>query len=149
MKKILLLLCIIITFVNIEKVYAKTPEIDTCLVGTWSGSEKDDQVIGMQKSWIQYRYPDGKLVTTFTTTFLGTVDIETETGTWWTKNGKFYEKRDGTRKPDVYTYEVINYHRVIFRAFNLSTPFENENYQFMDTRVEEDKTTDTINITKK
>lgn len=142
MRKVALILFFIFSFSNIVKVYSRNPQIDTCLVGTWSGSEKDEQWEGVQKNWVQYRYLDGKLITKFTTTQFGIEDVFTETGKWWTKNGKFYEKRVGARKPDVYTYEIADKNHIIFRAVKLSTYFENKNYQFVDTRVEDDKTTE-------
>lgn len=142
MRKILLLLIIILTFTHVEKVYSKNPQIDTCLVGTWSGSEKDEQWEGVQKNWVQYRYPNGKLITKFTTTQFGVVDVFTETGKWWTKNNKFYERRDGAKKPDVYTYEIADKNHIIFRSVILPKKFKDKNYQFVDTRVEDDKTTE-------
>jgi hypothetical protein len=142
MRKVVLLVFFILTFINNEKVYSRNPQIDTCLVGTWSGSEKGEQWEGVQKNWVQYRYPDGKLITKFTTTQFGIVDVFTETGKWWTKNGKFYEKRVGARKPDVYTYEIADKNHIIFKSSNLPKKFKNKIYQFVDTRVEDDKTTE-------
>ena len=118
MRKILLLLIIILAFTHVEKVYSKNPQIDTCLVGTWSGSEKDEQWEGVQKNWVQYRYPNGKLITKFTITQFGIVDVSTETGKWWTKNSKFYERRDGAKKPDVYTYEIADKNHIILDQSN-------------------------------
>ena len=132
---------LIISFSYFGKVYSKNLQIDTCLVGTWSGSEKDEQVKDVQVNWIQYRYPNGKLVTKFTTTYLGEQSVSTETGKWWTENGKFYEKSDDAKKPDIYSYEVVDKDHIIFRAIKLAAEVENKNYQFVDTRVEDDKTT--------
>jgi len=95
----------------------------------------------VQVNWIQYRYPNGKLVTKFTTTYLGEQSVSTETGKWWTENGKFYEKSDDAKKPDIYSYEVVDKDHIIFRAIKLADEVENKNYQFVDTRVEDDKTT--------
>ena len=142
MRKFLLLSIIILTFTHVEKIYSKNPQIDTCLVGTWSGSEKDEQWEGVQKNWVQYRYPNGKLITKFTTTQFGIVNVSTETGKWWTKNSKFYERRVGAKKPDVYTYEIADKNHIIFRSVKLPKKFKDKNYQFVDTRVEDDKTTE-------
>jgi len=141
MRKIVLIVFLIFSFSYFGKVYSKNPQIDTCLVGTWSGSEKDDQIKGVQMNWIQYRYPDGKLVTNFTANYLGEQTVWVETGKWWIENGKFYEKSDDSKKPDIYSYEVVDKNHIIFRAIKLSPEFENKNYQFVDTRVENDKTT--------
>ena len=141
MRKVVLIVFLIISFSYFGKVYSKNLQIDTCLVGTWSGSEKDEQVKDVQVNWIQYRYPNGKLVTKFTTTYLGEQSVSTETGKWWTENGKFYEKSDDAKKPDIYSYEVVDKDHIIFRAIKLAAEVENKNYQFVDTRVEDDKTT--------
>ena len=141
MRKIVLIVFLIFSFSYFGKVYSKNPQIDTCLVGTWSGSEKDDQIKGVQMNWIQYRYPDGKLVTNFTANYLGEQTVWVETGKWWIENGKFYEKSEDAKKPDIYNYEVVDKNHIIFRAIKLSPEFENKNYQFVDTRVENDKTT--------
>jgi len=141
MRKVVLIVFLIISFSYFGKVYSKNLQIDTCLVGTWSGSEKDEQVKDVQVNWIQYRYPNGKLVTKFTTTYLGEQSVSTETGKWWTENGKFYEKSDDAKKPDIYSYEVVDKDHIIFRAIKLADEVENKNYQFVDTRVEDDKTT--------
>jgi len=141
MRKVVLIVFLIISFSYFGKVYSKNLQIDTCLVGTWSGSEKDEQVKDVQVNWIQYRYPNGKLVTKFTTTYLGEQSVSTETGKWWTENGKFYEKSVDAKKPDIYSYEVVDKDHIIFRAIKLAAEVENKNYQFVDTRVEDDKTT--------
>ena len=141
MRKVVLIVFLIISFSYFGKVYSKNLQIDTCLVGTWSGSEKDEQVKDVQVNWIQYRYSNGKLVTKFTTTYLGEQSVSTETGKWWTENGKFYEKSNDAKKPDIYSYEVVDKNHIIFRAIKLATEVENNNYQFVDTRVEDDKTT--------
>jgi len=141
MRKLVLIAFFIFSFSYFGNVYSKNLQIDSCLVGTWSGSQKDEQEKDVQVNWIQYRYPDGKLVTKFTTTYLQEQAFTTETGKWWTENGKFYEKSDNAKKPDIYRYEVVDKNHIIFRAFKLETEFENKNYQFVDTRVEDDKTT--------
>jgi len=141
MKKAVLIVFLIFTYSCFGKVYSKNLSIDSCLVGTWSGSEKDEQAKDVQVNWIQYRYSDGKLVTKFTQTYLGEESVTIEKGKWWTKDGKFYEKSEDSKKPDIYNYEVVDKNHIIFRAFKLATEFESKNYQFVDTRVEDDKTT--------
>jgi len=141
MKKAVLIVCLIFIYSCLGKVYSKNLPIDTCLVGTWSGSEKDEQVKGVQINWIQHRYPDGKLVTKFTQTYMGEESVSIEKGKWWIKDGKFYEKSEDSKTPDIYNYEVVDKNHIIFRAFKLGNEFENKNYQFVDTRVEDDKTT--------
>lgn len=140
MRKVIIIAILSFFSALIGNVYSEKNQKDTCLVGTWSGSEKDEQIKDVQINWIQYRYPDGKLVTRFTTTYFGEQSVSTEKGKWWTKDGKFYEKTRKARKPDIYYYEVVDRNHIIFRAVKLETEFENKNYQFVDTRVENDKT---------
>ena len=137
MRKLSFIAFLIFSFSFSGKIFAKNLPIDTCLVGSWSGSEKDEQEKGVQKNWIQHRYADGKLITEFTYIYLGEETVSIEPGRWWVKNGKFYEKSDNAKKPDIYNYEVVDRNHIIFRAIQLSPDFENKNYQFVDTRVKD------------
>lgn len=104
-------------------------------VGSWKGSEKDNQTEGTTKYWIQNRYKDGTFVLIFTTVNNCEVEHLAEKGKWWIKDGIFYElHNDG--KTDTYTYEILDDNQIKFKAKNLSLDFENSTYEFIDTRVE-------------
>ena len=127
-----------ITSCNTNKFLAKTPDgknIDVRLVGDWKGSETDNQVKGMTKKWHMTRTKDGK----FTLDFKAILDEEVqqfiEQGNWWVKDGKFYEYHESSGKTDVYAYEVLDVDQVKFKAVSIGVQFENEAYEFIDTRV--------------
>lgn len=104
-------------------------------VGSWKGSEKDNQTDGVTKYWIQNRYKDGTFVLIFTTVENCQVEHLAEKGKWWIKDGLFYElHNDG--KTDTYTYEILDENQIKFKAKDLSLGFENSNYEFIDTKVE-------------
>ena len=133
------LMVIFITVSFITNLQAGGKKNDKHLVGTWWGSEKDEQIKGVLVKWIQQRFSDGKLITTFTYVFEdGSEDISIEKGKWWVKDGKFFEKSDDSKKPDIYYYEVIDQDHILFKAYKLSNIFENKDYNFIDTRVEND-----------
>jgi hypothetical protein len=109
---------------------------DNRFVGTWWGSEKDEQVKGVLVKWVQERFSDGKLITHFTFVYEdGSEETSVEKGKWWVQDGLFFEQTEGTLKSDVYSYEIVDPDHIIFRAKKLSVAFENKNYQFVDTRV--------------
>jgi hypothetical protein len=143
MKKIILFsIAIILTSCSVFNVLLVGHETDKQLVGTWSGSEKDNQVSGVQKNWIQYRYKDGKYKIIFTVRYSGLSenlsDRYIEYGYWWIKKGVFYEKEKTSTHIDSYLYEITDTNHVIFRARKLGKYFENKNYSFVDSRVDND-----------
>lgn len=95
-------------------------------IGSWKGSEKDNQTDGVTKYWIQNRYKDGTFVLIFTTVENCQVEHLAEKGKWWIKDGK----------TDTYTYEILDENQIKFKAKDLSLGFENSNYEFIDTKVE-------------
>lgn len=107
-------------------------------LGSWTGSEQDNQTIGLTKHWIQNRYKDGTFVLIFTTVQDCEVDHLYEKGKWWLKDGLFYELHaDG--KTDVYSYEILEENKIKFKAKELSIDHDNESYEFIDTKLEEEK----------
>lgn len=112
--------------------------IDPKLTGTWEGSEKDQQVLGMQKHWVMHRFADGTFVLLFmSVTEDGEVDKFTEKGEWWIEGGKFHELHYNSGQTDIYNYEVLDADHIKFRAHKLSIPQEVENYEFIDSRLGE------------
>jgi hypothetical protein len=104
-------------------------------LGSWSGSEKDNQRKDLTKYWIQNRYKDGTFVLIFTTIENCEVDHLVEKGKWWLKDGLFYElHNDG--KTDIYSYEILDENQIKFKAKEMSIGQENNNYEFIDTKVE-------------
>ena len=73
-------------------------QIDNRLVGEWAGSEENNQMEGVKKSWVMKRLKNGSFFLEFTVEENGDVSSFEETGTWWVENGKFYEFHDFTKK---------------------------------------------------
>lgn len=120
-----------------QKSDSKKNQIDPKLVGSWSGEEDDKQIAGMHKSWIMHRFDDGKFLLLFVAVQEGETTTFTEKGQWWVDNGKFYELHKGDGKTDVYTYEVLDSNHVKFKEVHLSIKQVSENYEFIDTKMED------------
>lgn len=123
---------------SVQSLKAQTPAIDERLVGIWSGSEKDQQAEGLETRWVQHRYKTGKKITYFTYIYQGRESHSVNKGKWWTKDGLFYETTPRGKKPDIFTYEVIDRNHVLFKAVKVSEDLANQSYQFIDTRVEKE-----------
>lgn len=109
--------------------------IDSRLVGSWVGSEKDKQYENVEKSWNMIRKSDG----TFSIDFKYTIDGETqefsETGNWWIEKGTFYEYHDVSEKTDIYKYQVLDENRIKFTSVLMSLEMNQEVYEFIDTKA--------------
>jgi len=110
-------------------------QIDTRLVGIWEGSEKDNQILGMTKEWKMTRNSDGTFLLDFKVTIEDEIEKTTEEGSWWVKNGLFYELHTISGKTDIYKYQVLNENQVKFKINSFGIDFENSEYEFIDTRV--------------
>ncbi|MCU7695406.1 hypothetical protein ACFSPU_10270 [Haoranjiania flava] len=126
-------------FFTLQYSFAQSTEniIDKKLVGSWKGYEKDNQVVGMEKYWIQHRFEDGSFIILFTAIADCEVMTTVEKGKWWVKDGLFYELHLNSNKTDIYSYELLNdATQVKFKAKTLSVDHENQAYEFIDTKVE-------------
>lgn len=118
---------------------ANGKQIDERLVGTWEGSEKDEQMDGMSKKWTMVRNADGTFELDFTA-FLDGEDVSTnETGTWWIENGKFHEYHEYSRLTDIYEYEVLSKKKVKFKSSVLEMDMNTDSYEFIDHKVKDKK----------
>jgi hypothetical protein len=112
--------------------------LDPKLFGTWNGSEKDQQVKGISKSWIMHRFEDGSFVLLFTAVENGEVSNFAEKGKWWIdKNGAFNELHFDSGKTDIYSYIMLDNNNVKFKAKLLSLDHENQEYEFIDTKLDD------------
>ena len=109
-------------------------KIDNRLVGVWSGSEKDQQIDGVEKKWDMTRNADGTFVLDFAFTQNGRTQETQETGNWWVKGNKFYEYHEESGKTDVYTYSVLSENQIKFKSQSISVGMNNDSYEFTDTR---------------
>ena len=106
------------------------------LIGTWSGSEEDNQIQGVTKYWIQIRSKNGTFTKLFTSIQNCEVESHIEKGKWWVKDGVFYEKFKGDGMTDSYSIEVIDDNNLKFKAKKLSLEFDNKEYEFSEIREE-------------
>ncbi|WP_234111430.1 hypothetical protein [Chryseobacterium sp. R2A-55] len=117
------------------KTLANGKQIDTRLAGVWTGSEKDQQIDGVSKSWEMKRMDDGTYTINFKFTQDEITDTTHEEGKWWTENGKYYEFHDYDGKTDVYSYTVLDSKRVKFKSEQITVGMENNGYEFIDTKT--------------
>ena len=110
-------------------------QIDKRLVGIWTGSEKDNQIEGLSKEWKMTRTFDGNFSLEFKVTQNGKVRNSTEDGQWWIENGLFHEMHFVSQKTDIYEYKVLNSDQIKFKVKSFGVAHENEEYEFIDTRL--------------
>lgn len=109
-------------------------QIDSRLTGIWTGSEKDQQIEGAEKSWEMTRNSDGTFILDFNYKQDGETQNFVEKGNWWIEDGKFYEFHQGSEKTDVYKYKVIDKNHIKFIAESISIDMNTDHYEFIDTR---------------
>lgn len=141
----LLLVCVVAIVPVMMATSCSTPQylmktsggkaIDTRLVGDWEGSEADNQIKGMTKHWKMQRTADGRFVLDFKATMGGETQQFVEEGSWWVKDGKFYELHDNSGKTDTYEYTLLNEDQVRFKSISLGVSHEIPEYEFIDTRI--------------
>ena len=107
---------------------------DTRFVGSWSGSEKNQQQIGLEKHWIMHRFADGTFILLFTTIQDGEVSSLAEKGKWWTENNEFHELHFVSGATDIYSYAFLDDYHVKFKS-KVVVEATQETYEFIDTKV--------------
>ncbi|MNK80398.1 hypothetical protein D3C87_1001120 [compost metagenome] len=110
-------------------------ENDVKLVGIWKGFEKDGQIEGVEKHWIQQRFADGTYMVMFTAKENCEIETFTEKGKWWTEDGKFYEASESSKDVDIYKYVVKNEEEVQFKSVKLLGK-NNDTYIFSDYKLD-------------
>ncbi|MBO9693986.1 hypothetical protein [Chryseobacterium sp.] len=113
-------------------------QIDNKLVGLWKGSEKDQQIAGMEKRWVMERKADGTFMLIFTTIQDCEVDQFIERGQWWIEKGEFHELHFNSGKTDIYTYKVLDPSHVKFDSKEQALDMATDTYSFVDTKIDED-----------
>jgi hypothetical protein len=106
------------------------------LVGSWSGSENDNQKAGLTKYWITNHNKNGTFIRLFTSIENCEVESHIEKGNWKVKDGLFYETFDIDGKTDIYKVEIVDDNNIKFIAKELSLDFNNKQYEFVETRQE-------------
>jgi hypothetical protein len=109
-------------------------KIDTRLVGTWIGEEEDKQMKGVKKQWEMLRNDDGTFQLLFKVITNGKVNEHIEVGTWWVKDGLFYEYHDISKLTDTYKFDVVNKDLIKFEMQKSKINFNDVEYIFFDAR---------------
>jgi hypothetical protein len=136
MKKSIILLLLFLSSISFAQSESKT--LDPKLFGTWNGSEKDQQTKGITKTWVMHRFVDGTFVLLFTAIENNVASSFAEKGKWWIdKNGFFNELHFNSGDTDLYSYIMLDDNNVKFKAKFLSQDHENQDYEFIDTKLDE------------
>lgn len=139
MKKIILsTLVLAFGIVDAQTAKPQANKIDKDLVGLWKGSEKDQQIRGMEKLWVMERKDDGTFMLLFTTVQDCKVNQHLEKGQWWIENGDFHELHFNSGQTDVYSYQITDSSHVKFRSKEQSITMASDEYTFVDTRIEDE-----------
>ncbi len=138
MKIKLLFLAILLSCTGINThAESKAPEVEQ-FVGAWSG-EYVHKNQNRRDSWLQTRKADGTFQLIYKRYEYSVIkSTETNEGTWWLKDGYFYEKQNGAHdKADKYAYELIGDNKIKFTEINTNEKTSEviEGYSFTDTRV--------------
>ncbi|WP_337967325.1 hypothetical protein [uncultured Flavobacterium sp.] len=129
------IITLIVIVISIFSFSIDKKDNDAKLVGIWKGFEKDAQIEGVEKHWIQQRFADGTYVIMFTAKEDCEIQTLTEKGKWWTEDGKFYEAASSTKDIDVYSYKVNGEESVEFKSIKL-TGKDNNTYIFSDYKLD-------------
>jgi hypothetical protein len=133
MKKLVVLLFILISQISLSQ----EKSLDKKLFGSWSGTEKDNQRVGLTKNWIMHRFENGDFILLFTTVEDDEVTNFSESGKCWTEGNVFYEYHSNSKQTDVYNYQVLDDKHVKFKMKSSGIGQANEEYEFIDTKLEE------------
>ena len=136
MKKVLLLVSLVsilsLSFTNIN-----SSKDEKKFLGSWNGSETDNQRKELTKHWIQHRFKDGTFVLMFTTIENCEVESFVENGKWWIKDGLFHELHNISGKTDIYSYEILDENHIKFKAKQMGIEQVNNEYEFIDTKIDD------------
>jgi hypothetical protein len=111
-------------------------KIKNILIGTWSGSEDDNQKQGMTKYWITVHNTNGTFIRTYMVIKNCEVENFIDKGKWKFEDGLYYETFESDGKTDIYTLEILDDDNVKFKAKEISLEMNNKEYEFIETRQE-------------
>lgn len=117
---------------------AQKKEYDPKVMGCYKGSEVNQQQEGLSKYWVSCRLEKGKSILMFVAINQdGEVIQNTENGSWWTKDGKYYELHNTDNVTDIYNYKVLPTGDVEFQSIETMGK-KDTTYTFIDTKINED-----------
>jgi hypothetical protein len=138
---ILTMISLVFTFCLTTKAQTNGKQIDKRLVGIWQGSEKDQQVLGIEKKWKMNRKKNGTFSIIFTTIQYGKTGKLIEKGNWWVEGNTFFEYHKKSRKTNTYKFTILNEKQVKFEMIYTDIDFAEPNYSFIDTKISNSKKT--------
>jgi hypothetical protein len=119
-----------------SSVFAAEP-IDSRIVGSWQGM-RDESGKCEFLAWKSQFSADGKFRITFFEDKGRTKELQTETGTWKSVDGKNILKTDGVPTLEVYTYTVIDENTIKYvNTVKDPTADCQEDYEFTEQRVKQ------------
>ena len=136
---ILTMISLVFTSCLTTKTITNGKQIDKRLVGIWQGSEKDQQVLGIEKKWEMNRKKNGTFSLNFTTIQDGETDKFIEKGNWWVEGNTFFEYHKNSGKTDSYKFTILNEEQVKFEMIYTDIDFAESNYSFIDTKISNSK----------
>jgi len=132
---ILTMISLVFTFCLTTKAQTNGKQIDKRLVGIWQGSEKDQQVLGIEKKWKMNRKKNGTFSLNFTTIQDGKTGKLIEKGNWRVEGDTFFEYHKNSGKTDTYKFTILNEEQVKFEMIYTDINFAELNYSFIDTKI--------------
>jgi hypothetical protein len=111
--------------------------IDKNFVGTWIGSEENQETEGMSKKWKMIRKDDGSFTLDFEYTKNGETKKLEDSGTWYIQGNRFYEYHNSSELTDIYDFEILTPDSIKFSMVFSDLNMKNPEYTFIDYRVKE------------
>ena len=136
MKKVILFVGMV-SILSLSFTSFNSSKDDKKFIGSWSGSESDNQIVGVTKYWIQHRFKNGTYVLLYTTITDCEVENFVEKGKWFIKDGLFHETHTDSGVTDVYNYEIIDDNHIKFKAKKMGISQANNEYEFIDSKIED------------
>ena len=136
---ILTMISLVFTSCLATKTLTNGKQVDKQLVGIWQGSEKDQQVLGMDRKWKMNRKKNGTFSLHFTTIQDGKTNKFIEKGNWWVEGNIFFEFHKNSGQIDIYKFTILNEEQVKFEMIYTDIDFAKPNYSFIDTKISNSK----------
>ena len=131
---ILTMISLVFTSCLATKNLTNGKQIDKQLVGVWQGSEKDQQVLGIEKKWKMNRKKNGTFSLKFTIIQDGETVKFIEKGIWRVEGNTFFEYHKNSGKTDKYKFTILNEEQVKFEMLYTEVDFVGPNYSFINTK---------------
>ena len=123
----LLIVCCLFTGCSSTRNFEGSKSDVKLFVGSWTGANRLDYDLTM---WVQERFANGTYSIVFFNINGNEVYQSVETGKWWIKGKHFYELRNGSKEPEIYSYVIGSKYFITFKSISID-------YEFIDQRIDE------------